>query len=118
MMGCCQNQIFLLLVLVLASVVCCQSDSFFIAWDDLKLVKDYNEKNRAEVSDSKDVSNQTRVIVVDKLGRGDSMTVQGAIDLIPHNNSQRIKISISPGIYRFCFGFNFFGYGQWKLCSG
>lgn len=40
------------------------------------------------------------VIVVDKNGRGQSRTVQGAIDLVPQNNNQRVKIYILPGIYR------------------
>ncbi|XP_028771545.1 pectinesterase QRT1-like [Neltuma alba] len=40
-----------------------------------------------------------RVIVVDQDGRGNSTTVQGAIDLIPVNNGLRMKILIYPGIY-------------------
>lgn len=42
----------------------------------------------------------SRVIVVDQNGRGDSFTVQGAIDMVPNSNSQRVKIYILPGIYR------------------
>ncbi|XP_020210209.1 pectinesterase QRT1-like [Cajanus cajan] len=41
-----------------------------------------------------------RVIVVDQSGNGDSTTVQGAVDMVPHNNTQRVKIFIYPGTYR------------------
>lgn len=40
------------------------------------------------------------VIVVSKDGRGDALTVQGAVDLVPILNTRRIKIFISPGVYR------------------
>ncbi|KAK4484765.1 hypothetical protein RD792_007359 [Penstemon davidsonii] len=42
---------------------------------------------------------QDNVIVVDKNGRGDSVTVQGAVDMVPEQNTQRVKIQILPGIY-------------------
>ncbi|KAK4484763.1 hypothetical protein RD792_007357 [Penstemon davidsonii] len=42
---------------------------------------------------------QDKVIVVDKSGRGDSVTVQGAVDMVPEQNTQRVKIQILPGIY-------------------
>ncbi|KAK6149398.1 hypothetical protein DH2020_016923 [Rehmannia glutinosa] len=48
----------------------------------------------------RDVGNQNKVIVVDKYGRGDSVTVQGAVDMVPENNAERVKIHILPGIYR------------------
>ncbi|KAK4275333.1 hypothetical protein QN277_018434 [Acacia crassicarpa] len=41
-----------------------------------------------------------RVIVVDQHGRGHSRTVQGAVDMVPDNNPERMKICIYPGIYR------------------
>ncbi|PSS06038.1 Pectinesterase [Actinidia chinensis var. chinensis] len=43
---------------------------------------------------------QNRVIVVDQSGKGDSVTVQGAVDMVPERNSERVKIYILPGIYR------------------
>ncbi|KMZ68751.1 pectin methylesterase, family CE8 [Zostera marina] len=39
-------------------------------------------------------------ILVSKDGTGHSLTVQGAIDLVPNSNSKRVKIFISPGFYR------------------
>jgi len=48
-----------------------------------------------------------RVIVVDQSGNGDSTTVQGAVDMVPLNNTQRVKIYIYPGIYRFVITINF-----------
>lgn len=44
--------------------------------------------------------NRNRFIVVDGNGRGDLATVQGAIDMVPESNSQRVKIYVLPGIYR------------------
>ncbi|KAH1211357.1 Pectinesterase QRT1 [Glycine max] len=41
-----------------------------------------------------------RIIVVDQSGKGDSTTVQGAVDMVPQNNTERVKIYIYPGIYR------------------
>ncbi|KAF5198003.1 Pectinesterase [Thalictrum thalictroides] len=43
--------------------------------------------------------NNSRIIVVSKDGTGDSLTVQGAIDLIPIQNTARVKIFILPGVY-------------------
>lgn len=40
------------------------------------------------------------VIVVDKSGGGNFQTVQAAIDSVPPNNNQWIKIRINPGVYR------------------
>ena len=56
----------------------------FISWNDMKVDE-----------------HESGVIVVDKNGGGDSVTVQGAIDMVPENNKQRVKIYILPGIYRF-----------------
>ena len=53
----------------------------------------------------------TRVLVVDQTGRGNSRTVQGAIDMVNLDNKWRIQIIIRPGVYRslslflFCFCF-------------
>ncbi|KAK6229844.1 Pectinesterase [Theobroma cacao] len=67
----------------------------FISWDDMKV----DEHNLARVSSRVDY-NQSRVIVVDKNGGGDSVTVQGAIDMVSEGNKHRVKIYILPGIYR------------------
>ncbi|KAF2305577.1 hypothetical protein GH714_006864 [Hevea brasiliensis] len=66
----------------------------FITWDDMKV-----DEGRARLS-SRDNYNRSRVIVVDKNGGGDSLTVQGAIDMVPENNIGRVKIYVLPGIYR------------------
>ncbi|XVF03629.1 hypothetical protein REPUB_Repub05bG0009400 [Reevesia pubescens] len=67
----------------------------FISWDDMKV-----DEHITRLSTSRVDYNQSRVIVVDKNGGGDSVTVQGAIDMVPENNKQRVKIFILPGIYR------------------
>ncbi|KAK7299939.1 hypothetical protein RJT34_10769 [Clitoria ternatea] len=62
----------------------------FITWDDFTV-------------DEHSLASSTgggRVIVVDQSGHGDSTTVQGAVDMVPQNNMQRVKIHIYPGIYR------------------
>ncbi|XP_061345989.1 pectinesterase QRT1-like [Gastrolobium bilobum] len=61
----------------------------FITWDDFIV---------DEHSLSSAVSG--RVIVVDQSGNGDSPTVQGAVDMIPEDNTERVKIYIYPGTYR------------------
>ncbi|KAH9656695.1 putative pectinesterase 11 [Citrus sinensis] len=40
------------------------------------------------------------LIRVEKYGRGDFRTIQGAIDSVPDNNSELVFISVAPGIYR------------------
>lgn len=65
----------------------------YITWDDL-IVDGYR-------LDFRDAGNQRRVLLVDKNGGGDSLTVQGAVDMVPENNAERVKIHILPGIYRF-----------------
>lgn len=95
-----KSSVFGALVLVfqvLLLLVCCvQVKSVggqtrkFITWDDFTV----NEQNIA--SDGAE-----RVIVVDQSGHGDSKTVQGAVDLVPENNTERIKIYIYPGTYRY-----------------
>ncbi|PIN11403.1 Pectinesterase [Handroanthus impetiginosus] len=64
----------------------------YITWNDLKM-----DDHRLPLRDS---ANQNKVIVVDKNGRGDSLTVQGAVDMVPENNADRVKIHILPGVYR------------------
>ncbi|KAG8365143.1 hypothetical protein BUALT_Bualt18G0073700 [Buddleja alternifolia] len=63
----------------------------YITWNDLT-VED-------KTFHSKDIGNQKKVIVVDKNGGGDSVTVQGAVDMVPQNNAERVKIHIRPGVY-------------------
>ncbi|XP_019054854.1 PREDICTED: pectinesterase QRT1 [Nelumbo nucifera] len=67
----------------------------FITWDDLNVKKNWDRLNL------NDRFNSSRVIVVSKDGTGDSLTVQGAVDLVPLHNTLRVKILILPGIYRF-----------------
>ncbi|KAJ4828681.1 hypothetical protein Tsubulata_022615 [Turnera subulata] len=69
----------------------------YITWDDIK-VDDHLSRLSTYGGDDR---NQSRsVIVVDKNGRGDAVTVQGAIDMVPEYNTKRLKIYITPGIYR------------------
>ncbi|XP_050216806.1 pectinesterase QRT1 [Mercurialis annua] len=66
----------------------------FISWDDMKV-----DEDKARLNSRFDF-NRSKIIVVDMNGEGDSLTVQGGIDLVPENNTQRVKIYILPGIYR------------------
>ncbi|KAK4420833.1 Pectinesterase QRT1 [Sesamum alatum] len=65
-----------------------QFNDNYIRWDDL------------EVDDCGGETSSNRVIVVDKNGGGDSVTVQAAVDMVPDNNPHRVKIHIFPGVYR------------------
>ncbi|XAR67380.1 Pectinesterase [Bertholletia excelsa] len=65
-----------------------------IRWEDMRVDL---EGERLELRDER---NRGRVIMVDPSGKGDSSTVQGAVDLVPLNNSIRVKIYVLPGIYR------------------
>ncbi|KAE8654187.1 Pectinesterase QRT1 [Hibiscus syriacus] len=67
----------------------------FISWDDIKV-----DEHQIKLSDSRVNRNRSRVIVVNKNGGADSVTVQGAIDMVPENNTRRVKIFILPGTYR------------------
>ncbi|KAK6133017.1 hypothetical protein DH2020_033227 [Rehmannia glutinosa] len=62
----------------------------YITWDDLTV-----GTNGFRVRDNY----QKRVIVVDQNGGGDSETVQGAVDMVPIHNADRVKIHILPGVY-------------------
>ncbi|XP_042041361.1 pectinesterase QRT1-like [Salvia splendens] len=66
--------------------------SSYISWDDLKVEGENLQPQNA--TDTK------RVIVVDQTGKGDCLTVQAAVDLVPHHNPHRLKIYILPGLYR------------------
>ncbi|KAG6387474.1 hypothetical protein SASPL_152664 [Salvia splendens] len=66
--------------------------SSYISWDDLKVEgENLQPQNAAEAK---------RVIVVDQTGKGDCLTVQAAVDMVPHHNPHRLKIYILPGLYR------------------
>ncbi|KAE8725449.1 Ribosomal protein S10p/S20e family protein isoform 1 [Hibiscus syriacus] len=66
----------------------------FIGWDDIEV-----DEHQIKLSDSRVNRNRSRVIVVNKNGGADSVTVQGAIDMVPENNMRRVKIFILPGTY-------------------
>lgn len=68
----------------------------FISWDDLSVEK-YTRTMDAVDGDA------SRVILVSKDGTGDSTTVQGAVDMIPDGNKERVKILINPGVYRWAW---------------
>lgn len=73
----------------------------YITWDDMKVEEEeLKRKISLDLRDYVVVDDQSRVIVVDQNGKGDSLTVQGAVDMVPLNNSHRVKIYILPGIYR------------------
>ncbi|KAB1203837.1 Pectinesterase QRT1 [Morella rubra] len=67
----------------------------YITWDDMKVDEHKAGLNIRDTGDE-----QSRVIVVDRNGGGDSRTVQGAVDMVPEHNTQRVKINILPGLYR------------------
>ncbi|XP_057765487.1 pectinesterase QRT1 [Salvia miltiorrhiza] len=76
-------------------VVCAQAQTetrSYISWNDLRL-----DGGSATLENGGD---PTKLIVVSQNGTGDSLTVQGAIDLVPENNTHRVKIYVHPGIYR------------------
>ncbi|KAL3503605.1 hypothetical protein ACH5RR_038054 [Cinchona calisaya] len=72
----------------------------FIEWDDLSVDDDDQNNNTNKGLDLNQRNPSSRVIVVDQNGGGDSLTVQGAVDLVPQQNHLRHKIYILPGIYR------------------
>lgn len=93
----------LVVVSVLVQILLCLgqdqklASNGFISWDDLRV-----DEVMITEQNSTEAMIRTRVIVVDKNGTGNSVTVQGAIDMVPFNNINRVKILILPGIYR-CF---------------
>ncbi|KAF8095284.1 hypothetical protein N665_0338s0037 [Sinapis alba] len=80
----------------------------YISWEDFSVVENVRRERSLKHDNGviqenlapSNAGNESRVIVVDKNGRGDSDTVQGAVDMVPQNNSQRVKIFILPGMYR------------------
>ena len=79
----------------------CSLERDYISWEDLEV--DDDQKIRLGLAARNDLINgSSRLIVVDYSGKsGHSLTVQGAIDLVPEYNTQRVKIYILPGIYRY-----------------
>ncbi|KAJ7963651.1 Pectinesterase [Quillaja saponaria] len=67
----------------------------YISWDDLKV----NNRHKVNINSRHD-NVGSRIIVVDKNGGGNSVTIQGAVNMVPQHNSERVKIHIRPGIYR------------------
>ncbi|XLU63228.1 hypothetical protein S245_022437 [Arachis hypogaea] len=63
----------------------------YISWEDLEVGEE-----SLELRSKKEV----RVIVVDQHGKGHSKTVQGAVNMVPDHNKERVKIYIYPGTYR------------------
>ncbi|CAI9088246.1 OLC1v1022526C2 [Oldenlandia corymbosa var. corymbosa] len=79
-----------------------QLEKYYIEWDDLTVneyeINGNGTRKRLEIRNQE--KSPSRVIVVDKNGGGDSLTVQGAVDLVPRHNRLRHKIFILPGVYR------------------
>nr|XP_043618784.1 pectinesterase QRT1 [Erigeron canadensis] len=86
----------------------CTLIKYMITWDDIKLQQQHHQQITQRITfgngnnngDDGNAANNSRVIVVDQNGRGDSLTVQAAVDMVPVYNSIRVKIYILPGIYR------------------
>ncbi|KAJ3673074.1 hypothetical protein LUZ60_006448 [Juncus effusus] len=68
----------------------------YITWKDINI----DEKKAYVLSTRDRARTQGRVIVVSQDGRGDSRTVQGAINMVPDGNKKRVKILIHSGVYR------------------
>ncbi|CAL5341595.1 unnamed protein product [Camellia sinensis] len=88
---------FLVLFLGIIEVGSGKSQAYtmnYITWEDMKVDL---QKERLDLNEEQ---NRSRVIIVDQNGKGDSVAVQGAVDMVPLLNSQRVKIYIHPGIYR------------------
>ncbi|KAK9099170.1 hypothetical protein Syun_026215 [Stephania yunnanensis] len=69
-------------------------DYRYITWQDLEF----------GIEATRDTDGQWRNYVA-KNGHGHSTTVQGAVDMVPDNNQDRVKIVIFPGTYKFGFLF-------------
>ncbi|CAH9147835.1 unnamed protein product [Cuscuta epithymum] len=66
----------------------------FITWNDLRA------SDGGILRENGGRNNGSKIIVVDQNGKGDVRTIQGAVDLVPPYNYERVKILILPGIYR------------------
>lgn len=86
--------------------------SSYISWEDLKV--------EGESLRPQSAAETKRVIVVDQTGKGDCLSVQAAVDLVPHHNPHRLKIYILPGLYRFISFFStkthVFNVGSFFFC--
>lgn len=91
------------LVLLLGHATVCQGSPSprvfpgrrrYISWADLNL------RNHSKYYSNAKYRVSARVILVSKDGTSDSTTVQGAVDMVPNGNNNRVKILISPGVYR------------------
>lgn len=71
---------------------------WYITWDDLRMRPNVFLDSTYLMSNKSD-----GIIVVDSNGHGDSLTVQGAVDMVPEFNFQRVKILIRRGIYRYVY---------------
>ena len=72
----------------------------YISWDDFKVDLSRDSVSKTEIKGQQNW-NSSGIIVVDSSGQtGDSVTVQGAVDMVPDGNTHRVKILILPGIYR------------------
>ncbi|KAL4184785.1 hypothetical protein AMTRI_Chr10g227250 [Amborella trichopoda] len=94
-MGCSGFNGFLVVLMLVLGVCRGSSSNAYISWDDLSL-----GGGSDELEVGKREKGRERVIVVAQDGSGDSRTVQGAIDLVPRGNYQRVKIFIKQGFYR------------------
>ncbi|KAL0924909.1 hypothetical protein M5K25_005769 [Dendrobium thyrsiflorum] len=81
-------------VFLASQTVFCYGLQNFISWNDLRVNVDYKNSN------SMNEGERRGVLFVSKDGAGHSKTVQGAVDMVPAGNQHRIKIYISPGVYR------------------
>ncbi|XP_020599947.1 pectinesterase QRT1 isoform X2 [Phalaenopsis equestris] len=70
-----------------------QMPQSLISWTDLRIDEHYEGSNFKAEEGKKDV------LLVSKDGSGDSKTVQGAVNMVPDGNKERIKIYIAPGVY-------------------
>uniref|UniRef100_A0A7N0TS79 pectinesterase n=1 Tax=Kalanchoe fedtschenkoi TaxID=63787 RepID=A0A7N0TS79_KALFE len=80
-----RRRMSLLVLLLEVNMLGMECSRNYITWNDLTVVN----RSRSKV-----------IVVADRNGRGDSRTVQGAVDKVPDNNTERVKILIHPGIYR------------------
>ena len=58
------------------------------------------DNNFVSINNLRNEYNFSNVIVIYINGSGHSRTVQGAIDMVPKQNTERVKIYILPGICR------------------
>ncbi|MFS8030139.1 putative pectinesterase [Helianthus anomalus] len=97
---------FIRMASFLLLIFCVKGLGKYITWDDIKIhYEDNDDHDYKKITErlsfqNGDDGNQSRVIVVDQSGHADSRTIQAAVDMVPVNNSIRVKIYILPGVYR------------------